>query len=293
VPELFIGITSWNSGLFLAHCLRAICSTTSDTSTEVVVLDNCSDDNSCDIARSFGAKLLRERCSQADALNRLAKRSEAPYTLLMHPDVILINRNWFNLCRKKLTGSTVLISPEDIGCGPLTRPFGIGKPESSFLLFKTTGLRTLRSIRWRKRWGLPVPQVAIDFYADHITHSLPEQLSSHKLDWCPMAVHWSDRVRRAIFKPLSDSRSWSSELSFLRYGLGNFYSVDGVITHYHNWYDRIASAANRRLHENREQKDYFPSDYIRAYTTAFLSDLETGKVVIPKALTSDREPVAL
>src|SRR5262249_44398587 len=122
MSELFIGITSWNSSLFLPHCLEAISATTAGTATEIVVLDNCSDDSSADIARTFGATVLQRRCNQADALNCLVAHSKAPYTLLIHADVILLGRSWFDLCQGKLTGSTVLVSPEDIGCGPLTRP---------------------------------------------------------------------------------------------------------------------------------------------------------------------------
>src|SRR5262245_60639454 len=98
-PELFIGITTWNSELFLSHCLEAIRATTVGIATDIVVLDNCSDDGSVEIARDFGVTVLRERCGQADALNRLVARSHGSYTLLMHPDVILLEQNWFNICR--------------------------------------------------------------------------------------------------------------------------------------------------------------------------------------------------
>lgn len=101
-----------------------------------------------------------------------------------------------------------------------------------------------------------------------------------------MAVHWSDRVKEPIFKPTDAPEVWSEELSFLRYGLGNFYSVNGTVTHYHNWYDRISSLSHRR-------RISFPPEYIRTYTRAFLSDLEAGSVVIPIPVTSDRKPVAL
>lgn len=290
-PDLFIGITSWNSALFLPHCLEAICATTAGVATKVVVLDNCSDDGSAEIARDFGATVSQKRCGQADALNRLVAHSRAPYTLLMHSDVILLHQNWFRICRAKLTNSVVLISPEDIGCGPLTRPFGIGKPESSFLLFKTSGLRLLRTTRWRRRWRLPLPERAVDFYGDHITHNLPAQLARLGLTWCPMAVHWSDRVENPIFEPANWSRVWSEELAFLRYGLGNFYSVNGVVTHYHNWYDRVSRHVTR-VAARSNQNDFAP-DYIHTYTSAFLSDLAGGRVVIPIPAVEPRKPVAL
>jgi len=289
--DLFIGITSWNSKLFLPHCLQSIRATTADVATEIIVLDNYSDDGSANIARDFGATVLQERCSQADALNRLAAFSDAAYTLLIHPDVILLDPNWFTICCEKLSGSVVLISPEDIGCGPLTRPFGIGKPESSFMLFKTSALHLLRATRWRRRWKVPLPKRAIDFYGDHITHNLPDRLEKLDLNWFPMAVHWSDRVADAIFKPVDGAEAWFEELSFLRYGLGNFYSIDSTVTHYHNWYDRALDGTSSSLGADR--KDRFPLGYIRSYTLAFLRDLETGRLVVPTPSVSTRKPMSL
>jgi hypothetical protein len=49
-PDLFIGIRSWNSGLLLQHRLEAIHTTTAGAATDIVVLDDCSDDG---IARRF------------------------------------------------------------------------------------------------------------------------------------------------------------------------------------------------------------------------------------------------
>src|SRR5262245_43530328 len=88
MPELFIGITSWNSRLFLPHCLEAIRATTSDVEREIVVLDNFSDDGSAEIARDYSVTVLQQRCSQAEALNRLVALSCGSYTLLIHSDVI-------------------------------------------------------------------------------------------------------------------------------------------------------------------------------------------------------------
>jgi len=107
-----------------------------------------------------------------------------------------------------------------------------------------------------------------------------------------MSVHWSDRVEEAVYQPVEDLKWWPQELSFLRYGLGNFYSVEGVVTHYHNWYDRVSDETMKASNASG-QKRFFPSDYIRAYTLAFLKDLADGRVVIPRAETNDRRPVAL
>jgi glycosyltransferase involved in cell wall biosynthesis len=72
-PELFVGITSWNSELFLPHCLEALQATTAGLDTRVCVLDNGSTDRSVAIARERGADVLERHCSQPDALNTLLR----------------------------------------------------------------------------------------------------------------------------------------------------------------------------------------------------------------------------
>jgi glycosyltransferase involved in cell wall biosynthesis len=281
--ELFVGITSWNSGEFLPRCIRAIQNTTERGSTKIVVLDNCSDDASVKLARDLGATVVVERCSQGDGLNRLASLSRAQFTLLIHADVIMLSARWFSLCRSKISANYVLVSPEDIGCGPFTRPFGADKPESSFLFFQTKALREIRSVKWRKLGLIKMPRRRVDFYGPHVTHNIPGELTKRGLSWCRMDVHWSEQVREPIYRPNTPPKIWSDEIAYLRYGLGNFYSIDGVITHYHNWYDRAHSKGSRE----------FPREYIRAYTETFLNDYDRGTLVIPAAIKSNRIPVSL
>ena len=257
--------------------MRALYDMTRSISTNIVVFDNCSDDGSADIARSFGAAVVQQPCTQPEALNRLVALADGRYTLLMHADVILLNERWFALCRDKIKGKVALVSPEDIGCGPLTRPFGSGMPESSFLFWATDALKRLRSIRWTRRYGLPLPHRAVDFFGPHVTHKLPSRLAAGGLDWVPMAVHWSDTIAEPIFVPAGRPHVWSEELPFLRYGLGNFYSLDGIVTHYHNWYDRIALNSGGGVTRNSfRRRAGFPPGYTRASRSAFLRDLEDG-----------------
>jgi glycosyltransferase involved in cell wall biosynthesis len=284
--NLFVGITSWNSEEFLPRCIRAIQASTEAQTTEIIVLDNGSEDASATLARDLGATVLVERCSQADALNSLASLSRARYTLLMHADVIMLSPSWFALCRSKITGRSALVSPEDIGCGPFTRPFGAEKPESSFLFFATNVLKDLHSIHWHSRGLVKMPKRRIDFYGPHVTHNIPRELAKRGLSWFKMDVHWSEQVAEPIYRPDTRPKIWSSELAYLRYGLGNFYSIDGVITHYHNWYDRVR-------HSPTERENEFPMRYINAYTDAFLADYDRGQLAIPPAIKSDRKPVAL
>jgi glycosyltransferase involved in cell wall biosynthesis len=289
-PGIFIGITSWNSELFLSNCINSILKNTNNDDLEITVFDNSSKDGSVAAARALGANIIVGQCSQKEALNNLVSRSRSELTLLIHADVILLNHSWLSICTRHLVGDTALVSPEDIGCGPLTRPFGVDKPESSFMLFRTDALSRLRQLRWRRKWKLPLLRREVDFDGAHITHNLPSVLEKAGYSWRPMAVHWSDQVDEPIWTPDGKPHVWSDELGRLRYGLGNFYSLDGVVTHYHNWYDRRVL----KVHGDtvRVRSD-FPADYVNAYTEAFLRDYVSNSIVIPSAELTKRKPAAL
>lgn len=292
IDDLFVGITSWNSALFLPHCLDSLQRTTGGLRSRICVLDNGSNDASAELAAQRGAEVVVRRCTQPQALQQLVRRSSGRYTLLLHADVILLAPDWFERCTARLTGNTVLVSPEDIGCGPLTRPFGRGMPESSFLLFDTAGLRRARTLVWHRRHRLspPLPRREFDFSGSHVTHNIPRRLAERGLGWQPMNVFVSNAEPEPLFTPDPDVSLWSEELGHLRYGLGNFYGLDGTITHYHNWYDRVITA---RAGEKPSGRREFPAAFINAYSQRFLADYQAGRVDLPRDLSSHREPVAL
>ncbi len=290
--DLFVGITSWNSQLFLPSCLQALKRTTRTANIQVCVLDNLSQDHSAQIARDNGADVIVRSCSQPEALNILIRRSKATYTLLIHADVIVLNNSWFQLCLSKLVDKVVLVSPEDIGCGPLTRPFGVNKPESSFMLFKTDALKNSRSLKWRKKRGIPLPRYEFDFSGGHVTHNIPQLLKTRGMSWYPMRVHPSNKGREPFYIPTVQPTIWSEELSYLQYGLGNFYSIDGIITHYHNWYDRVATSVRPQA-ANKPNSKEFPADFINQYSSRFLSDYHSDQVDLPDDLSTSRTPRAL
>jgi len=290
--DLFVGITSWNSELFLPSCLQALQSTTRGIETHVCVLDNISQDDSARIARKHGVDVVVRSCTQPEALNMLIRRSKATFTLLIHADVILLNECWFQVCRSKLVGNIVLVSPEDIGCGPLTRPFGAGKPESSFMLFDTHALKSSRRVVWRRSKRIPLPRYEFDFSGGHVTHNIPLLLHGRGLNWHPMAVHASSWEEVPLYIPSEQPKIWSDELGHLRYGLGNFYTIDGVITHYHNWYDRVITASKIGAAAKGSSKE-FPADFITQYSNRFLADYQEGRVDLPRDLYSKRMPKAL
>ena len=150
--DLYVGITTWNSAAFLPHSLAALRRNTDERRTRLMILDNFSTDNTVEIARRFGAEVVQRHSSQAMALADLFNFSRSELTLLLHADVVLLTPEWLEVCAQHLDGIVALVSPEDIGCGPFTRPWGREKPESSFLLFRTALARPTRQWQWRQRF---------------------------------------------------------------------------------------------------------------------------------------------
>jgi hypothetical protein len=231
-------------------------------------------------------------CTQPQALSFLINRSRADYTLLIHSDVILIDPRWPSLCIDKINESVVLVSPEDIGCGPMTRPFGLNMPESSFMFFNTKLIKKCRHLLMFPTRNSFFPRYEFDFNGHHVTHNIPGILSRHGFRWFAMNVLTSNVVSEPLFKPSKPPTVWSDELMYLRYGLGNFYSIDGIITHYHNWYDRISTRTHASVATVESRKD-FPADFIYDYTSRFLSDYQQNRLDLPIDLNIRRLPKAL
>lgn len=290
--ELFVGVTTWNSELFLDACLESVRRTTDGLNVRIGVVDNESTDRSVEIARQHGAEVKIEHCSQAIALNRLLAMSNARRTLLIHSDVILMSPRWYAVCDARLQGEVALVSPEDIGCGPLTRPYGKGMPESCFLLFDTGKARRLRTLVWRRRRGLPWPELKLNLDHYYVTHDLPATLARSGYTWQPMRVHPSPRETQPGYAPPFTPQYWSPEFSYLRYAMGNFYSLDGEITHYHNWFDRVPKNVPLDSRETTEgQGKGLPLAFLSLGTRNFLEDLKADRLSLPSADEPEREPV--
>jgi hypothetical protein len=110
-----------------------------------------------------------------------------------------------------------------------------------------------------------------------------------------MNVYASNAEPEAFFTPDPDTTLWTEELGHLRYGLGNFYGVDGQITHYHNWYDRVITTKTGPTGTTPPQRPRreFPPAFINAYSQRFLADYQAGTVELPRDLSTHRLPVAL
>jgi len=277
-PDLFVGVTSFNSATFLGACLDGVRTTTDGSSVRVVVFDNVSADGSAEIARERGADVVVRNASQGEALSRLLGMSNAPFTLLLHSDVVLLSAEWFPLCRGRLTGGVVLVSPADVGLGPFTRGFR-DRPESSFLFFATSARRALRRWRWRRRLRVPYPSRRYDFFGDHVTHRIPEALAARSLGWSPMDVYTSPAADAPIYRCDFGAVNWKPDYALFAYGFGNFYGIEGRITHYHNWYDRVerVPSDSTRVHPT----DGLPLAFLRVYGERFLDDLAAGSVRFP------------
>jgi glycosyltransferase involved in cell wall biosynthesis len=291
--DLFVGVTTWNSELFLEQCLRSIIRTTSGVDMGIGVVDNMSTDRSVEIARDLGARVHREHCSQAIALNRLLEMSQARHTLLIHSDVVLLSPQWYPVCSRHLTGNVALVSPEDIGCGPLTRPYGAGKPESCFMMYDTAKARQARTWTCVRRKGIPWPRLHLDLEDYYVTHDLPETLGRRGFTWQPMRVHASPKEPGVFYRPPFTPEYWSDALGQLRYGMGNFYSLDGQITHYHNWFDRVPKDVPPDSRETTEGHGKgLPLAYLSLGTRNFLDDLQHGALLLPSVGEPQPEPRA-
>lgn len=89
-------------------------------------------------------------------------------------------------------------------------------------------------------------------------------------------------------------RYWNRELEHLRYGLGNFYSIDGFVSHAHNWYDRVPKIADPESKLTTESDgDGLPVEYISLATARFLEDHRAGTVVLPDPAQAVREARAM
>jgi glycosyltransferase involved in cell wall biosynthesis len=287
--DLFVGVTTWDSELFLEHCLRSIHNTTQGLSIRIGVVDNFSTDRSVEIARDLGAAVRMERCSRAIALNRLLSMSMARHTLLIHSDVILLSPDWYATCSGHLTGPIALVAPEDIGCGPLTRPYGAGMPESCFLLFDTAKAKRARTVTWLRRRRLPWPHLQLNLNHYYVTHNLPRTLEWRGYSWRAMKVHASPKEPEPIYTPPFTPEYWSDDLSYLRYAMGNFYSLDGQITHYHNWFDRVPKDVHLDSLETTERNGKgLPPAFLSLGTRRFIEDLEAGRLILPPP--DERQP---
>jgi GT2 family glycosyltransferase len=93
--DVSIIIVNYNSGDLTINCLKSVFEKTKDIDFEIIIVDNDSQDNSCEIiAREFPGLLLiknKENLGFGKANNIGAKYAKGKYLLLLNNDIILIN----------------------------------------------------------------------------------------------------------------------------------------------------------------------------------------------------------
>jgi glycosyltransferase involved in cell wall biosynthesis len=281
VSELLVGITSCRDGASLELCLQSLQRTLGSLSYSVAVVDCGSEDGSVEVAERFGADVLTRPWSQSDALNWLLAQSRAKYTLLLHSDVVFLADNWYDRAVAKLVGDVVLVSPEDVGVGPMLRAaYGHDQPESSFLLWRTEAAHALRELKPRRvphalRHGLPLR--VVNLYHRHVTHNLPDLIEARGLRWERMQVLASPSGEPWYGHDVPPGAVWEPGWGELEYGFGNFYALDDEITHYHQWYSRHAAADVEPLND-----DGIPFAFLSEGAARFRRDYLADRVQLPR-----------
>ena len=127
-----------------------------------------------------------------------------------------------------------------------------------------------------------LPYRGFDFSGPHITYNIPGKLAAKGFSWKAMRVHTSPRVASPIYTPHFNPAVWYPDLAMYRYGLGNFYSIDGTITHYHNWFELlfedVPDDSERTL---PPESGSLPLAFIKVYTRNFLNDLRNNSLQLP------------
>jgi len=87
-PKVSIVIPTSNSAQTLEKCLRSVKNQTYNNS-EIIVIDDFSNDETVTIAESFEAKIIRQKCNPAQARNLGVECSSGEYVLFLDSDQIL------------------------------------------------------------------------------------------------------------------------------------------------------------------------------------------------------------
>jgi glycosyltransferase involved in cell wall biosynthesis len=115
-PEVSIIIPTYDSGKTLVSCLGSVDNQTYP-SCEVIVVDNFSRDNTSEVARSFKATVIQQKCNAALARNIGIINSTSKYVLFLDSDQTLsptVVEECVQICEK---GSTEMVRVPEIFVG--------------------------------------------------------------------------------------------------------------------------------------------------------------------------------
>jgi len=90
MPEVRVGIVSWNTADHLQACLEALPAALGDLDAEVVVVDNASRDGSVAVAEALGVRVVRnlENRGYARAMNQALAGTPCEFVIALNPDTV-------------------------------------------------------------------------------------------------------------------------------------------------------------------------------------------------------------
>jgi GT2 family glycosyltransferase len=144
MPTVSAVIPTWNRADLLRNVIENL-QAQSEPPGQIIVVDNGSQDDSCDVARRFGADLLAfsENRGFAVAVNEGIRRATGDWILIVNNDVVL-QRNWLaNALRTAKEESALFV------VGKLLRPNGKDEIDGSWDLISRA------AYAWRSGYGKP------------------------------------------------------------------------------------------------------------------------------------------
>lgn len=144
--DVSIIIISYNTRELLRDCLSSVYDQTTESSFEVIVIDNASSDGSVECVREMFPQVLLEASSEnlgfARANNLAVERAQGKYILLLNPDTVILDHAIDRLLmfaqahpQAKIWGGRTLFKD-----GTLNRTSCYGRPTLSGLFWRAIGL---------------------------------------------------------------------------------------------------------------------------------------------------------
>lgn len=115
-PKVSIIIPTYNSGKTLSKCLESVYGQ-SYPFFEVIIVDNYSNDNTVEIAKKFGAKVIQAKSNPAAARNIGVANSTGKYVLFVDSDQILSPTVIEECVKKCESGDTSMVKIPEVFIG--------------------------------------------------------------------------------------------------------------------------------------------------------------------------------
>jgi glycosyltransferase involved in cell wall biosynthesis len=110
--KVSVVIPTFNSARTIGDCLRSV-RAQGYRSVEIMVVDSCSSDDTPNVAQSFGARIIQEKCNAAAARNTGVTNSTGEYVLFLDSDQMLscgVIKECVEKCRDE--GAEMIVIPE-------------------------------------------------------------------------------------------------------------------------------------------------------------------------------------